>query len=324
MDLIFADDKQRPLVLILSGVTGAGKTELSLDLARKLNAEIIICDSMQVYAGLSVGTAAPSEEEQRLVPHHLVGSVPIGRDYSVADYVTDALACIQEILNRDRLPMLVGGTYQYIYALSKNIDFKQTGFGRQDASYQNLELLWDDLDNTALHAALAERDPEAAAALHPNNRKRVLRALVAYEGTGGLTKRERNRASRQEESPYFFRHYAVDRSPDVLDERLARRIEHMLKIGLLDECQSLLQQEENLGHSAGQAIAYKEFLPYLRGEERLVEAAQRLLIRSRQYAKRQRTWLNKFPSAQRLLDLSNEEMLDFILEDLEKFRVSQS
>ena len=276
-------------ILAVVGPTASGKSALALALAERLNGEIVSCDSMQIYRGMDIGTAKPTAEEQARVRHHLVDCVDPDCVYSCAEYVEDAAAAVREIASRGKLPIFCGGTGLYLDCVLRGGNFEETE--SDPARREALFAYAVEHGNEALHARLAEVDPESAAAIHPNNLKRVVRALEIFESTG-MTKSEADKRSRMVESPYDAAVIGLRyEERERLYERIDRRVDQMLDEGLLEETQRLLDAgvfEKNA--TAAQAIGYKELLGYLRGEMLLSDAVEDLKRATRRYAKRQITW----------------------------------
>ncbi len=280
-------------ILAIVGATASGKSALALDAARRLNGEIVSCDSMQVYRRMDIGTAKPTAEEQAEIPHHLIDFVEPDAPFSCADYVSAATEAISEIASRGKLPILCGGTGLYLDALLRGglAETKSPpGLREELLDYARIH------GNAALHARLASVDPESAAAIHENNVKRVARALEIYESTG-MTKSEADRLTQNFETPYdalaVGLHYP-DRQ--VLYDRIDRRVDEMLACGLLGEVCALQAEgvfERNA--TAAQAIGYKELLGVLDGSKTLADAAEELKRATRRYAKRQITWFSARP-----------------------------
>ena len=276
-------------VLAIVGPTASGKTALSVELAKRLDGEIISCDSMQIYRGMTVGTAAVTEEEMQGIPHHLIGFVSPLESFSCADYAEAAGRVIEEIHKRGKLPILCGGTGLYLDTVLKGTRLSEAG---KDEEYRE-ELLR--LSNEELHRRLSEIDPESAAKTHPNNVKRVIRALEIYHVTG-KTKTQWDNESRTEGSVYDAKIIGLDfRDREKLYERINRRVDMMLENGLEAEVKSLDCAEFRCS-TAGQAIGYKEMLRYLDGHITLSEAAEDIKKASRNYAKRQLTWFRANPN----------------------------
>ena len=275
-------------ILAIVGPTASGKTAVSVEVARRLGGEVVSCDSMQVYRRMNIGTAKPTEEEMCGIRHHLIDVVEPDMAFSCADYVTMAGEAAREIAARGKLPILCGGTGLYL-------DRFLCGEMEETHADENLRAsLFAFAENEgieALHARLREVDPESADAIHPNNVKRVVRALEIYEQTG-IPKSEFDRRSQVGESLYEAVVIGL-RYPrrEVLYERINRRVDMMMENGLLAETKRLLDEgvfEVNL--TAAQAIGYKELLGYLGGRETLTEATEHLKTATRRYAKRQLTW----------------------------------
>ena len=295
---------ERVRILAVVGPTASGKTALSIELARRLNGEIVSCDSMQVYRGMNVGTAKPDAEEMGGIPHHLIDVAEADEPFSVAEYVTLAQAAIADIHARGKLPILCGGTGLYLDALLRG-GLEET---ESDPALRAALFGYAEANGAhALHERLRAVDPESADAIHENNVKRVVRALEIYESTG-ITKTESDRRSREQDAPYDATVLGLS-YPDreVLYERIARRVEQMLADGLVAETARLCAAgvfEKNT--TAAQAIGYKEILPALRGEETLEAARERLTVATRRYAKRQLTWFRAKPYV-RWLDMTDGE-----------------
>ena len=281
--------EQKIKILAVVGSTASGKSALAVALAKALNGEVVSCDSMQIYRRMNIGTAKPTPEEQDGVVHHLIDFVDPEIPFSCAEYVEHAKRAVEDIASRGKLPILCGGTGLYLDAFLRGGGFEQTE--TDPAVREELFHYAEVHGNEALHAHLAEIDPESAAAIHPNNVKRVVRAIEIYRTTG-MTKSEADRHSQALDSPYdamvIGLRYA-DRA--VLYERIDRRVDVMLETGLLVETERLLSEgvfEKNA--TAAQAIGYKELLGALRGEESLESAVESLKRATRRYAKRQITW----------------------------------
>lgn len=292
--------KNRPPVVCILGPTATGKTALGVGLARRFGGEIVSCDSMQLYRGLPIGTAQPTAEEQAAAPHHLVGFLDVDQPFSVSDYVARAGQVLAEIRARGRLPLLVGGTGLYARALLRGFDFEEGA--RDDALRARLveESARETPEET--HRRLAEIDPVAAEEIHPNNRKRVLRALEYCLLTGEPFSRQAER-SREREEPYCSLLICpVFEDRQRLYERINTRVDAMMEQGLLAEAEKFFHHCQRTGTppTAAQAIGYKELFPYFRGEISLPEAIERVKQESRRYAKRQLTWFAREPGVQYL------------------------
>ena len=274
-------------MLAVAGPTATGKTALGVELALRLGGEIISADSMQIYRGLDIGTAKVTPAEMRGVPHHGLDILPPEAAFSVADFTAMAGRLTEEIASRGRLPILVGGTGLYIQSFLYGVRFAEEkapdGLRRQ---------LADELaarGPAALYAELQAADPEAAAAIHPNNHLRVLRALEHYRATGRRLS-EQKAASLPPERPYRALVLGLDfPAREQLYRRIDARVDRMLEQDLLEEAR-MVYDRRAFCRTAAQAIGYKEFFPYFAGEDSLARCTEQLKQASRRYAKRQLTW----------------------------------
>ena len=274
-------------ILVITGPTATGKTALGVRLAKELNGEVISADAMQLYAGMVIGTAAPTPDETEGVPHHLVGTVEPSENYSVGRYVEEASAIADDILQRGKLPILVGGTNLYIEALLRGTDFA----GSDPEIRRELDEAYDAEGGEAMLLRLREIDPERAAKLHPNDRKRIVRALEVFRVTG-KTITELDRLSQLQPPRYASATVALSfEERDDLYRRIDLRVERMFQAGLVAEVKSLLGQGLADESTAMQAIGYKEVVSALRGECSMEEAKTLIQQSSRRYAKRQLSWL---------------------------------
>lgn len=281
-------------VVCVMGPTACGKTTLGVLLAQTLGGEVVSCDSMQIYRGMVIGTAAPTEEEMRGIPHHMVGVVDPRESYSVARFSREAGACVDGILARGKLPVLVGGTGLYLDALLSGHAFAAGESGGEVR--RRLEARRDAEGIAALHDELSRVDPDRAARLAPADEKRILRALEVWYETG-ITITEHDRRSREQVPRYRAVKLGLafeDRAD--MKALIDRRVDAMFAAGLLDEVRALLDAGIARESTAMQAIGYKECLACLDGRCSAQEAAEEVKLRSRQYAKRQLTWLRRDPS----------------------------
>ena len=277
-------------LICICGPTASGKTALSVALAKQLHTEIISADSMQIYRGMDIGTAKPTMEEHQGVPHHLLDVCEPGEPFSVARYVELADAAAQDILSRGMVPVVVGGTGLYMDALIECSTF--SGDETDRSVREKYQRMAAEQGNEAVHACLAKVDPEGAGRLHPNNLKRVIRALEVFEQTG-MTIDAFNRLHKRSAAKYKALKIAVcPAERQTLYDRIDRRVDQMLADGLLAETQRLLDSGMLTG-TAAQAIGYKELLGYLQGSQPLQGCVALLKQRSRNYAKRQLTWLKR-------------------------------
>ena len=274
-------------IFVITGPTATGKTALGVLAAKALDGEVISADAMQLYRGMVIGTAAPTPEEMQGVPHHLVGVVDPREKYSVGRYVQEASRCADDILARGKLPILVGGTNLYIEALLRGTDFA----AGDPELRRRLEEEYDALGGGEMLRKLAAADPERAAKLHPNDRKRIVRALEIYELTGKTITRfdEESRTAKPRYPSCTLALSFEDR--ERLYERINARVDRMFRQGLVEEVRALLALGVTEKDTAMQAIGYKETAAALRGEYSLEEAAEQIRQSSRRYAKRQLSWL---------------------------------
>lgn len=280
--------EQIPVVAVV-GPTASGKSRLAVELAKWLNSEVVSADSMQIYQEMTIGTAKITPEEMEGVPHHMIDFLPVTSPFSVADYVSMAKTCLQEIHNRGKIPVLAGGTGLYVRSLLQNLDFSE---GDHDLSLrEELTELANREGVEPLMEELRRIDPESAERIEPNNLPRVIRAIELYRTTG-KTMTQHLADSRRNPSPYQVCMIGLnyqDRS--VLYDRINRRVDEMMAQGLLEEARILLQGEG--GKTALQAIGYKELKPYFDGERSLEESVAFMKQATRRYAKRQLTWFRR-------------------------------
>ena len=275
------------------GPTGCVKTWLGVELAKMLGGEVVSCDSMQIYRGMAIGTAAPTAEEMQGIPHHMVGVADPRENYSVARYADDAAKCVDDILSRGKQPVIVGGTGLYLNALLAGHGFAG---GDKDGRYRaELESRWDKEGGEAMFAELRRIDPETAGNLHLNDKKRILRALEVYYETG-KTMAQHNAETKRIPPRYdSVRIGLAYEDRDDMKRAIDLRVDKMVEAGLFDEVRALLDSGLPRDVTAMQAIGYKETLAYLDGEAAREEAIDEIKLRSRQYAKRQLTWLRRDP-----------------------------
>lgn len=304
--------------LILTGPTASGKTELSLELAERLGGEIICCDSMQVYKHMDIGTAKPSREEQRRVPHYMLDVAEPWEDFNVASYCKMATAAAEKVAGQGKLPIFVGGTGLYVTSLKEGFLYREAP-EENGAVRELLQQISLEADGPArLHSQLSQADPEAAAEIHPNNVKRVIRALELYQLTG-KTRAERNAVSRDQNPVLDCTVFAVQMDRALLYDRINRRVDMMLNQGLVEEvqriiaycretCPSVYETEPDFPRNCTsfQAIGYKEPLQYLMGDCSFEEMTEQIKSATRKYAKRQLTWLRKW-SWVNWLDMDTEK-----------------
>lgn len=284
-----------PKILVISGPTASGKTRLAVELARAHNGEVVSADSMQIYRRMDIGTAKPTPDEMGGVPHHMIDVAEPEEDFSVARYVELAHRCVDDILARGRLPIVAGGTGLYIDSLLSGRTF--AAFSPDSPLRAELEGRIRAQGGAALLAQLAQVDPDAAARLHPNDEKRIVRALEVYLSTGKtITQHNLETQAIPPRYDALTLTLAFTRREDMW-ARIDRRVDEMMAAGLVDEVQSLLDSGVPEQCTAMQAIGYKEMAAALRGDGDVQAAAEEIKLRSRQYAKRQLTWFKRNPSA---------------------------
>ncbi len=284
--------------LSILGPTASGKTALAVEMALRLGGQVISCDSMQLYREMDIGTAKVTEEEARGIAHHLIGVKEPEEEFSAAEYADMARDAIREISRQGDLPIICGGTGLYHDSIMKISGFEQ---------YASDEKLRRELydyaavnGNEALHGMLREIDPQAAEGIHPNNVKRVVRAIEMYR-VSGITKTEIDALQVSGETPYEDTMVILefcDRS--LLYSRTDRRVELMMEQGLEDEVRNLFERHPDISRTAMQAIGYKEFIPYFRGEISLETVTENIKLATRHYVKRQLIWFRRYKDAIRI------------------------
>lgn len=281
---------KQPLI-ILTGPTTVGKTKLSIALAKAVNGEIISADSMQVYKNMTIGTAKILPEEMEGVKHHLIDILEPEEEFNVVLFAKFAKQAIEQCRAQGKIPILVGGTGFYIQAVLYDIDFTEND---DDKSYrEELEKLAAEQGAEVLHERLKQIDAKAAEEIHPNNVKRVIRALEFFEKSGGQKISEHNEEQKQKESPYNFAYFVLNDDRAVVYERINRRVDIMLEQGLISEVKSLLDAGVPTTAVSMQGLGYKEIVAYLKGECTLEEAVYVLKRDTRHFAKRQITWFKR-------------------------------
>lgn len=296
-------------IIVVAGPTASGKTNLAVEIAKAVSGEVISADSMQVYKGMSIASAAPAQKEMQGVAHHLVEFLDQSEGFSVSDFCRLAKEKISEISARGNVPVIAGGTGLFIDSLVDNINFTeaQTDFELRE------RLMQKDCDE--LYSMLLEVDKEAAEKIHKNNKKRVARALEIYYSSGS-TKTAQDINSKKEESPYEALYFVIGfKSREVLYERINRRVDLMVEAGLVDEARENLSKEKA---TSAQAIGHKELQPYFSGEKSLGQALDDLKRETRRYAKRQITWFKRRENAVWLY--ADEEGADIVKAAVDKSR----
>ena len=281
-------ERKIPVVAVV-GPTASGKSGLAVEIALRKDGEVISADSMQIYRGMQIGTAKPTKEEMRGVPHHLIDFAELTRPFSVADYVELASGVIREVGARGKLPVLAGGTGLYVRSLLHNVQFTQQE--KDPDLRRQLEEKARKQGTEALMEELRQIDPRSAQRIHPNNLGRVIRAIEIYRTTG-VTMTEQMERSKQIPSPYHAAVIGLDfRDRALLYDRINRRVDVMMEQGLLEEAEKVLREPG--AKTAMQAIGYKELVPYFQGMCSLEQAVDNLKKETRHYAKRQLTWFRR-------------------------------
>ena len=282
--------KKRPLI-VLTGPTAVGKTALSVKLAKAVNGEIISADSMQVYKGMDIGSAKISKEEMEGIPHHLIDVLDPSEEFNIVKFKELSLKAMEEIYAKGKIPIIAGGTGFYIQSVLYDIAFENN---EDERTYRNeLENIAKEPDGTLkLFQMLKECDPKSAEIIHQNNVKRVIRALEFFKETG-LPISEHNEEQKQNESPYNFCYFVLNDDRDKLYENIEKRVDIMLKNGLLDEVQTLHEKGYTKDMVSMQGLGYKEILEYFNGEISLERAVYLIKRDTRHFAKRQLTWFRR-------------------------------
>lgn len=280
---------KQPLI-VLTGPTAVGKTKASICLAKRIGGEIISADSMQVYRHMDIGSAKIRPEEMEGVPHYLVDVLEPSEEFNVVKFQAMARDAVEKICANGHIPIVVGGTGFYIQALLYDIDF--TDGGEDESCRRELEAFAREQGAAALHARLAQVDETSAKAIHPNNVKRVIRALEFYYQTGEKIS-EHNERERQRSSPYNFRYFVLNDDRSRLYQRIDRRVDQMMEAGLVEEVRRLKEMGIRPGMVSMQGLGYKEILDYLDGGCSLEEAVYRIKRDTRHFAKRQITWFKR-------------------------------
>ena len=278
------------MLIVVAGPTASGKSAAAVELARIIGGEIISADSMQVYRYMDIGSAKITQEEMMGVPHYLIDVADPTEEFDVVRYAHEAKAAISDIISRRKIPILCGGTGFYIQAVTRDIDFSETG--ALPEYREELTAYAAEHGNSALHEQLKNIDPVSYETIHPNNLKRVIRALEYYKETG-MTISAHNEAERQRETPYDLHFFVLNDDRAVLYDRIDRRVDFMMAEGLYDEVMYLRQMGLTRDMVSMQGLGYKEMLDCMDGKCDIDEAVRILKRDSRHYAKRQITWFKR-------------------------------
>ncbi|MBE5996858.1 MAG: tRNA (adenosine(37)-N6)-dimethylallyltransferase MiaA [Lachnospiraceae bacterium] len=291
-----SEENRIPLIVI-EGPTSAGKSDIAVLVAKALDGEIISADSMQVYREMDIGTGKIRPEEMGGIPHFLLDIADPEDAFDLARFKEAAKEAVLDVWRRGKIPVLCGGTGFYIQAVVKDIDFSSAS--PSEEYRRELEEFAEREGNDALHAILREKDPDAAAAIHPNNRKRVIRALEFLHETGGKIS-EKNRSDKEQPSPYDAMIFFIDMDRAELYQKIEKRVDLMLEAGLVEEVRTLKERGLTRNDVSMQGLGYKEILAYLEGETSLEEAVRILKRDTRHFAKRQLTWFRHDREAVRI------------------------
>ena len=279
----------KPIVYVIGGPTASGKSKLAVELAKKVNGEIISADSMQIYKEMNIGTAKVNKEEMQGVQHYLVDFVSPDERYSVSNFKKDAEKAIEKILEKGKTPIVVGGTGLYIDSLIYGIEFQNE---EVDLEYrEKLNKIADEKGLESLYKKAQEIDPEAMKKISINDRKRIIRVLEIYHKTG-KTKTEQELQSRKNEVKYEYKVFAITMDREKLYERIEKRVDSMIEQGLIEEVKQILNKYHTFP-TAMQGLGYKEVVEYLEGSCTKEEMIEKIKKETRHYAKRQLTWFRK-------------------------------
>lgn len=306
-------------LVILTGPTAVGKTDISIELAKRINGEIISADSIQVYKYMNIGSAKISSDEMQGVKHYLIDELYPDEEFNVHVFQQLTKKYMDEIYSKGKIPIIVGGTGFYIQSVLYDIQFEETN--EQHPYRMYLENLAKDKGNVFLHDMLKKIDPKSADCIHFNNVKRVIRALEYNHDTGGLIS-EHNEEQRQNESPYNFAYFVLNDDRNILYSRINKRVDIMIKNGLIDEVKNLLDMGYNKTLVSMQGIGYKEVVEYLEGNFTLEECIELIKKNTRHFAKRQLTWFRREKDVSMInrneFNNSNDLMLNEMMNILNK------
>ena len=304
----------KPKIVVIVGPTASGKTKLSIELAKKIDGEVVSCDSMQIYKEMDIGSAKPTIEEMQGIKHHLIDYISPEERYSVARYKQDAKKAIKEILEKGKVPIIVGGTGLYVNSLIYEIEYNKIEFNAEyrekleEKAKKGLEDLYEEAKKI---------DPKAMEIISPNDKKRIIRVLEIYHATK-KTKTELEIESRKNEVPYDYRVFAIDIKRDILYDRINKRVDKMIEQGLIQEVENLKQKYSKFP-TAMQGLGYKEVVQYFENELTKEEMIEKIKQETRRYAKRQLTWFRKNKETIWLNGLDDvQKNIDIICDNLKK------
>ncbi|MBR4892560.1 MAG: tRNA (adenosine(37)-N6)-dimethylallyltransferase MiaA [Clostridia bacterium] len=302
-------------IVCIAGPTGSGKTKLGIETAKKYNGEIISADSMQIYKKLNIGTAKPTEEEKEGIEHHLIDIISPCSQFSVKEFVDLANKKIDGIIKKNKLPVIVGGTGLFISSLIDNVKFSESE--QDERLREELKNLAEEKGAEYLHNMLKDIDYESYLRLHPNNIRRVIRAIEIYKTTG-MTMSEQIKNSKNVPSQFDVRYFGLNTRREVIYERINKRVDIMVEQGLFDEVYALYNEGIDLRYKSMQAIGYKQLIMHFEGKLTKEEAIDLIKQESRRYAKRQLTW---FRRDERIIwiDIEKYNTPELQLEFIEKY-----
>lgn len=305
----------KPKVIVICGPTASGKTALSIELAKKINGEIISSDSMQIYKDMDIGTAKPTKQEMQEIKHYLLNFVEPDQRYSVARFKKDAEKAIEEILAKNKVPIIVGGTGLYVDSLIYGIEYQEIELDKkyreeleEKAQKEGLETLYEQAQKI---------DPQAMEKISANDKKRILRILEIYHSTG-KTKTQQEIESRKNEVKYDYKVFALNMEREKLYERINKRVDIMIEQGLIQEVENLCSKYTEFP-TAMQGLGYKEVVEYLQGKISEQEMIEKIKMETRRYAKRQLTWFRKNKQTIWLDATKGKENVEIILKEYYKF-----
>ena len=312
---------KKPLI-ILAGPTAVGKTKASIGLAKRIGAEIISADSMQVYKHMDIGSAKITHSEMSGISHHLIDILEPEEEFNVVRFQKLALEAMEQIYEKGKIPLIVGGTGFYIQSVLYNIDFTEND--SPNDYRKKLEILAKEKGAEYLHTMLTAVDPKSALQIHTNNIKRTIRALEFYHQTG-MKISEHNEAEREKESPYQYAYFVLTDDRAKLYERIDRRVDLMMESGLEEEVRFLKDRGVSSTSTAMQGLGYKELYAYMNGEYSLEEAVRIIKRDTRHFAKRQLTWFKREKDVtwidRAVIGGDEEHILDFMIEELRKKQI---
>lgn len=304
----------KPKVIVIVGPTASGKTALSIELAKKINGEIVSCDSMQIYKDMDIGSAKPTQEEMQGIKHYMIDIATPEERFSVAEYKKQAETAIEEILNKGKTPIVVGGTGLYANSLIYGIEYNEI---KLDEQYRNKleKIASSEKGLSELYEEAVKIDCQAMSIISPNDKKRIIRVLEIYHSTG-KTKTELEIESRKNGVKYDYKVFAINMEREILYERINKRVDIMIENGLIDEVKNILKKYKEFP-TAMQGLGYKEVVEYFNKEISKEEMIEKIKQETRRYAKRQLTWFRKNKETVWLNGLENmQNNIDIILEGI--------